>query len=77
MKKLAILPTPLLILALILTAVGCGDDEDKATATPSATATPTPVGYTGGEHTFKVSHGSPTGTVVHVMFEKIDELLQQ
>jgi len=71
MRKLLILLTPLLILALCLSAIGCGDDDEEEPTPTTAT------GYTGGEHTFKVSHGSPTSAIVNVMFEKMDELLQQ
>jgi len=84
MRYLAAVLTIFLALSLIIAVIGCGGDDEESTATPTKTTettatpepTPTSQGYTGGKQTFKVSHGSPPGTITDLMFEYMDERLK-
>ena len=91
MKKLSMILVPVMLVALIITAVGCGGgDDNEITPTPIATApaptvtqepgaiaTPIPVVYTGGKHTFKLSHISPAESIGQRQAEYLDELLRR
>jgi len=83
MKKLMIVLTILLALSPVMSTAGCSSDDEATkapalTAAVTATATPEPAekGYTGGEHTFKISHGGSTTSFGHLQWQYIDERLR-